>query len=488
MKLSSQQLGFGFAAVVALILLHQALVESGPLRKSHQAVVESGSLRTSQATASSLDATVSRLEATVSIMNGRISHLETRDPGPSEPVPIQEDRVTTNVYGTPLKCRGDLAALATKLELTTAAVEIGVRMGNFAKHNLALWPGRMYYMVDAWGHRPDTVEVGLKDNTFQDNNEPNEAPHLARMEKAKISTAPWSDRRTMIRGFSTTVHSQFEDEYFDWIYIDALHTYEAVKQDLSLWWPKLKPGGMCSGDDFVDLDDKKMIAWNGPTPSQYSWGVRAAVTEFFREVGVPIRITYMLDCYMFPAWYVLKPNSEGPSRNQQRLAATRSHPVECRDDLLVLATELAVDKASGQVGKLLVFNNGKLVVGPPLVETQVNQSTVADDATWSWLHITSQADHSRAAALAQLNFWWPKLRSGGLMSGDDFVSGRDSRWKKENDNSPGWRKTSSARQNTPPEWDVEAAVNEFFAAHNVEVFVSYALYCYPYPSWYVVKP
>ena len=474
MNMSPQQLGLCFGAVIALILLHQAVVESEPLRKP---------------------------QATVSSLEERISHLETRllhrDPGPSEPVrvfsvPIQEDRVTTNGYRPPLKCRGDLAALATKLELTTVAAEIGVRDGRFARHNLALWPGRMYYMVDAWGHRPGTVEVGLQDKTLQDNNEADEAPHLQRMELAKDNTARWSDRRTMIRGFSTTVHSQFTEEYFDWIYIDALHTYEAVRQDLAAWWPKLRPGGLISGDDFVDFDDTEMVAWNGPTPSLFSWGVRAAVTEFFRELGVPMRVTYMYDCYMHPAWYVLKPDN-GPSKNEQRLAATRSHPVKCRDDLLVLATELAVNKASGQVGELLVLDNDNLVVGPPLVETQVSQSTVADDATWSWLHITSQADHTRATVLAQLSFWWPKLRPGGLMSGDDFVSGRDIRWTATEDNdyhyvAPGWQATSKVRQTTPSEWDVEAAVNEFFADRNVEVFVSYALYCYPYPSWYVVKP
>ena len=79
------------------------------------------------------------------------------------------------------------------------------------------------------------------------------------------------------------------------------------------------------------------------------------------------------------------------------------------------------------------------------------------------------------------------------MSGDDFVSGRDIRWTATEDNdyhyvAPGWQATSKVRQTTPSEWDVEAAVNEFFADRNVEVFVSYALYCYPYPSWYVVKP
>jgi hypothetical protein len=37
----------------------------------------------------------------------------------------------------------------------------------------------------------------------------------------------------------------------DFVYIDANHSYEAVKQDILLWLPKIRPGGIVGGHDFA---------------------------------------------------------------------------------------------------------------------------------------------------------------------------------------------------------------------------------------------
>lgn len=36
----------------------------------------------------------------------------------------------------------------------------------------------------------------------------------------------------------------------DWLYIDADHSYEAVRDDLRAWVPHVKPGGIILGDDY----------------------------------------------------------------------------------------------------------------------------------------------------------------------------------------------------------------------------------------------
>jgi predicted O-methyltransferase YrrM len=52
------------------------------------------------------------------------------------------------------------------------------------------------------------------------------------------------------RDFSQNIHEVFQDEYFDFIYIDANHSYEAVKSDLINYIPKVKTGGFIGGHDY----------------------------------------------------------------------------------------------------------------------------------------------------------------------------------------------------------------------------------------------
>lgn len=140
------------------------------------------------------------------------------------------------------------------------------------------------------------------------------------MEVARAITEEFGDRRELVKGISTDVAPTFEDGTFDWIYIDALHTGEALIQDLESWYPKLKSGGLISGDDFADLCDtrrsldNKIIQLQGfekvgykNRPIRGGYGVRWGVKEFFSSRNVPFFVTYMNDCYAEAAWYAIKP-------------------------------------------------------------------------------------------------------------------------------------------------------------------------------------
>ena len=42
------------------------------------------------------------------------------------------------------------------------------------------------------------------------------------------------------------------DDSLDFVYLDARHDFNGVFEDLSVWWPKLKMGGILAGHDYCD--------------------------------------------------------------------------------------------------------------------------------------------------------------------------------------------------------------------------------------------
>jgi hypothetical protein len=76
---------------------------------------------------------------------------------------------------------------------------------------------------------------------------------------------------TVIRKKSEEAIDEIPDG-LDFIYIDGDHSYEGVKKDLSLYYPKLKRDGVIGGHDFVSEDD--------------TLGVAYAVVEFRNQTGL----------------------------------------------------------------------------------------------------------------------------------------------------------------------------------------------------------
>ncbi|MBK8176659.1 MAG: class I SAM-dependent methyltransferase [Rhodospirillales bacterium] len=71
-------------------------------------------------------------------------------------------------------------------------------------------------------------------------------------------------------GDSSTILNSFTENYFDWIYIDAQHSYEGFVKDLNASVKKLKPDG------FIVCNDYTVYS----APEVYHYGVLRGVNEF----------------------------------------------------------------------------------------------------------------------------------------------------------------------------------------------------------------
>jgi predicted O-methyltransferase YrrM len=73
----------------------------------------------------------------------------------------------------------------------------------------------------------------------------------------------------IITKISDEAHAELYHEGYGLVYIDGVHTYEAVRKDIANYWPKVIPGGYIGGHDYG----------KGPENA----GVMRAVNEVFCE-------------------------------------------------------------------------------------------------------------------------------------------------------------------------------------------------------------
>lgn len=206
----------------------------------------------------------------------------------------------------PIPDRSDFAHYAqTYFYKTGAAVEVGTFDGRFSAHNLNMWQGK-YYMVDTWQHREDGTT---------DKNDTDGQYWAGVMQAAYDATVFAGKRRDLIRDYSVNAARQFSNGELDWIFIDAGHDYENAKADLAAWWPKLRKGGLFSGDDFgFYKDDPRLFPLKAERLTKerreiselYKWGTAPALIEFCEARKLQLQITWLNDT-QGPAWYIMKP-------------------------------------------------------------------------------------------------------------------------------------------------------------------------------------
>ncbi|CAK9038327.1 ATP-dependent Clp protease proteolytic subunit 2 (Endopeptidase Clp 2) [Durusdinium trenchii] len=147
---------------------------------------------------------------------------------------VNEGSQRQDIFGSLLKKLHDQHARQL------AVVEIGVFKGSLSRSILEKYPFVQLLGVDPY--------IG-KDGTFPGDFSETLDPDMA-LAQAQRLYETYADRAQLLPTTSDVAARSIPDSSLDAIFVDGCHLYECVDSDLSIWLPKLVPGGLVAGHDF----------------------------------------------------------------------------------------------------------------------------------------------------------------------------------------------------------------------------------------------
>lgn len=164
----------------------------------------------------------------------------------------------------------DRTELVTRYAPGGAWAELGVARGGFAADMIKRPDVRELWLIDCWGPYPeaDPQDTSVWDHAVGET--------LYQKVKARFQN---DSRVHILRMLIEDAAKKFPQNYFDFVYVDAGHTYDAVRRHLNLFYPLLKPGGLLAGHDYWNTGDVQHVK-----------DVRRAVDDWCAENGLAISV------------------------------------------------------------------------------------------------------------------------------------------------------------------------------------------------------
>lgn len=121
-------------------------------------------------------------------------------------------------------------------------VEVGVFRGEFSEEILKRNPKNLW-LIDPWTSQAPSVYPGDHANL--------PSKDFEEVYQSVARKFEGDARVRIVRNYSYFAAQEFENETFDFAYIDAVHTFESCLCDMVSWYFKVKPGGWLCGHDYT---------------------------------------------------------------------------------------------------------------------------------------------------------------------------------------------------------------------------------------------
>lgn len=162
----------------------------------------------------------------------------------------------------------DRYELLSYLPLGGTVAEVGVSTGGFSSLIWNVIQPEVLHLIDPWCFQD------RKDYTNDPVNQTDGIQEKKYSSVIELFKEHIKNGKIFVhRDFSTSAVESFSEKSLDWVYIDALHSYEAVKNDLEMFSSKIKDDGFILGHDFAKHAEARAMGF----------GVVEAVCDFLKE-------------------------------------------------------------------------------------------------------------------------------------------------------------------------------------------------------------
>jgi hypothetical protein len=182
-------------------------------------------------------------------------------------------------------------------------LEVGVEAGHLSKKLMKVLKPSELHLLDPWEFNANgkIYSEGHMKNTPTAHSSVNMQIAIERYFEKEIKEG----KVFIHRGYSFDLVDNFENGYFDFVYLDGCHLYESVKQDVSDFIAKVNHYGILGGHDYITKET--MFTQQGVLYSnQLGYGIAQAVDEFLQENSQLEMIGVVTDECPSPDWAIMR--------------------------------------------------------------------------------------------------------------------------------------------------------------------------------------